>query len=230
MALAVVPTFVEIDVEEALLSAADRAFADNGAVRLSAIAREAGVPNKVIYQRFGNRQVLASACLRRLERHLETYRAWVFSELDGAQPLNLAIDKAVRRGFALVRGHRGALLLRQSAEYRNPPARQRSRPPVEVATLLATAGAMIHARTGGDLTRIRLDVAAIAELVVRFGQADPRQLALLIDARDPTDPGQPCERAEDYLAALALSRLGNGTDRIKADPHSETVVDGQSIH
>jgi AcrR family transcriptional regulator len=84
-----------------LLDVAERLFASlgYGATSIEAIASEAGVTRPVVYQRFGSKEGIYLACLRRARAQMETM---LIAAVSGAQDLEMRIERASDAYFRFV--------------------------------------------------------------------------------------------------------------------------------
>jgi AcrR family transcriptional regulator len=201
---------------ELLLSAGADLFLEQGihAVSVDALAGQAGVTKRTVYQHFAGKDALVAQAL---EQRGQAWRAWFDAELDrrGAGPEQqlLAMFDVVADEIS-AGGYRGCRFVNAAAELPDPAHPARAVASAHKAAVLAL----------------------IAQRVAQLGTSQPdllaRQLKVLLEGAITTalvDPGPQAAR-DAQLAAADLLAHASGKPRAAASPQRTARGQEQKDH
>jgi AcrR family transcriptional regulator len=188
-----------------VLAVAASLFAARGpdGVSTREVARGAGVTQATVMHHFGTKEGLHAACVDAMYAELTTLTAELAPLATSGREPPALVAAAVTRAYRFGLAHRAAVRLAMRAVLDRGVLAATGRPDV-LAGFLDAGGGLLAALTGraGDPAALRLDLARVASLVVRFVLLDPADLSALTDAE-----GEAAVAAAEAHLVRAATRL-----------------------
>ncbi len=195
-----------------ILTAATRLFSRRGATGVSTrdIARASDVSVATLHHYFGTKDSLYTVAVGALWEDLGSVTTAFEEAVAADDDLATLIDKCVRVAFQFARQRRDAvrLVMRQVVDH-GALAGDPNNADADVLTpFIKVAGELVAAATGRPLRRVRLELANVIFLAIRYALADAEGLAALLDLDLPDgDDSGLIKALEEHLVDTALATL-----------------------